>query len=528
MTPDAHLASVWEAIADEIGDAPALVHGDRSSTWAVFDERAARVSSALTASGLSPGSVVAIDLYNSPELFEVFFGAIKGGFVPTMVNYRYRSAELVHLLRDAEAELVVADPDLAGAVRDVAEHVPSLRQVVEVGEEYETLIAASEPAERRSRDGGTLLSYTGGTTGVPKGVVYGIPRLTGQALRTRAMVTGVGIAEDAAPIDVVRGLRDRDAVPVCCPASPLMHSTAFTFVSLPVLTSGGTVVTLENPRFDADRLLDAIGRHEVTATAVVGDAFARPLVAALDQRAVHGRGAASTLRVMCSAGVAFSSDTKRRLLDHLPHLTIVDACGSTEGATYGMSVVRAGDDPSTVSFQPAPGTIVVDESRRPIPDGQVGLISGVTVTSGYHGHPQKTAETFYEGHDGAWRVIPGDYGRIEADGTITLLGRGSSVINTGGEKVHPEEVEDEIKTLAGVIDAVVWAVPDDRLGSTVGAVVQTVEGARLDETAVREHVRRRLAGYKAPRRVVFVEGIPRHANGKLDTAGVTALLAAGS
>jgi fatty-acyl-CoA synthase len=529
MTVEMHLASIWETIADEVGDEPALVHGDRRVTWREFDDRAARLCNGLAAAGLRPGSVVAIDLYNAPEFLEVFYAAIKGGFVPTMVNYRYRAAELVHLLRDAAAEIVVAHPGLDGAVRDIADQVPSLRRVLVVGEDDAELVDDHAPAARRRRaDEGTMLSYTGGTTGMPKGVVYGMPRLAAQAMRTRAMVAGVDVDPEAPPSDVARDLHARGIAPVCCPASPLMHSTAFTFVSLPTLTAGGTIVTLENRRFDAGSLLDAVERHGVTATAVVGDAFARPIVAELDGRAASGSPRGGTLRVMCSAGVAFSADTKRRLLAHLPQLTIVDACGSTEGATYGVSVVRAGDDLSTVSFQPASGTIVVDEQRRPVPDGQVGFISSVTVTSGYHAQPEKTAAAFYEDDDGEWRVVPGDFGRIEDDGSLTLLGRGSSVINTGGEKVHPEEVEDVIKTLAAVVDAVVWAVPDERLGSSVGAVVQPVEDAAIDEDAVREHVRRRLAGYKAPRRVVFVDRIPRHANGKLDTAEVTTLLGDGA
>jgi len=521
-----HLASIYEAISDEIGDAPALVHGGLVRTWVEFEERAARLSSALSTLGLQPGSVVAIDLYNCSEFVELFLAAIKGGFVPTMVNYRYRAAELTHLLTDAGAEVVFAHPDLVGSVHEVTSDVPSLKTVVTMGDEYEQLVAAHDPAPRRSREGeGALLSYTGGTTGLPKGVVYGIPRLSLQSLSTRWLIAGV--ESDTPVLEAVRDLHRRGTAPVMCPASPMMHSTAFQFATLPTLASGGAVVTLENPRFDADGLLDAWERQGVTATALVGDAFARPLVAALDERAASGRPfVGGSLRSMCSAGVAFSADTKRRLLEHLPELTILDACGSTEGAFFGTSIVRAGDDPSTASFEPADGTIIVDAERHPLHPGEVGFISAYRVTSGYHNQPEATAAVFYEDDDGGLRVIPGDLGRIEADGSLTLLGRGSSVINTGGEKVHPEEVEAVIKTLPGVVDALVGSVPDERLGSTVGALVMARPGSDVDESTVHQHVRALLAGYKAPRQVVFVDAIPRHANGKIDNDRVAAVLSA--
>lgn len=523
-TMDMHLASIWESISDELGDEDALLHGDRRVSWASFEDRAARLSTALAGAGLQPGSVVAIDVYNCPEFFEAYFAAIKGGFVPTMVNYRYRATELHHLLADAEVELIIASPELSGAVRDVAERLPALRRIVELGAEYEAMIGGHTPAPRRTRQGeGTMLSYTGGTTGQPKGVIYGMERLTGQALRTRAMVSGAEIDETADPLDVVRDLRARGLRPVSCPASPLMHSTAFTFVSLPTLTVGGAVATLENTRFDADLLIEGLARHRATATAVVGDAFARPLATALDGRGPGEVTELRELRVMCSAGVAFSADTKRRLLAHLPNLAIVDACGSTEGATFGMSITRAGDAP-TNTFWPVPGTLVVDENRRPVSKGEVGYLSGITVTTGYRRDPEKTAQVFYDDGDDR-RVIPGDFGRIEADGSLTLLGRGSTVINTGGEKVHPEEVENLIKSLPGVRDVVVRGFPDERLGAIVGALVHLEPSAELSEDAIHDLVRQHLAGYKAPRRVHFVAEIPRHANGKLDGGRLDALLA---
>jgi fatty-acyl-CoA synthase len=221
--------------------------------------------------------------------------------------------------------------------------------------------------------------------------------------------------------------------------------------------------------------------------------------------------------VVCSAGVAWSADTKRRLLEHMPKATLVDACGSTEGGTYGISIVRHGDDLNTARFARAPGTFILGERGEEVAVGVTGLIAAVTQTTGYYKHPEKTAETFRT-INGERYVVPGDYGRIEADGSITLLGRGSSVINTGGEKVHPEEVEDILKALASVVDVIVVGIPDERLGQTVAAVVHPTPGAMLSEEEIVALVRERLAGYKVPRRVVFVDEIPRSPNGKADLA----------
>ncbi len=248
---DMHLATIWESVADAIGDEIALIHGDRSVTWHEFDDRSARLATAFAALGLTPGSVVAIDMYNCPEFFEVFYAAIKADFIPTMINYRYREG---------------------GSVVDLAD-------------DYEDLLAAHEPAPRRARDPqGMMLSYTGGTTGMPKGVMYGMPRLAFQALNTRGLICGIDVDAVAEPVDVAVDLLRGSKRPVVCPASPLMHSTAFTFASLPALTAGGSVATLEMRHFDAPTLLEAFERHRVTATGIVGDAFGRPIVAALDER----------------------------------------------------------------------------------------------------------------------------------------------------------------------------------------------------------------------------------------------------
>ena len=527
-----HLASIWESIADAVPENVALIHGDRRRSWGEFDERAARLAGALRSLGLGEGSKIALDLYNCSEYLEAFFATAKINAVHVNVNYRYREDELRQLLADADVEVVIAHRALADRVLAVASGLPLLRRTIVVndpdadpaGSEYEQLIATHQPDRRASRSGGMFLAYTGGTTGLPKGVMYEMRGVSERTLAARAMICGVDTDWSVPPAVAAVELARRDEAPVALPASPLMHSTAFTFASLPVLTAGGAIVTLQALRFDPDAILAAAARSRATVVALVGDAFGRPIVRALDEAVARDEPyELSSVRVMCSAGVAWSADTKRRLLEHLPGATLLDACGSTEGGTYGMSVVRLGDDLSTARFTCAPGTIIVGDGGEPLVNGEVGLIAAVTHTSGYYKHPDKTAETFRMIGEKMY-VVPGDLGRIEPDGSITLLGRGTSIINTGGEKVHPEEVEEVIKAMAGVVDVIVVGAPDDRLGQTVAAVVQPAPGASPSADEIIAGVREKLAGYKAPRRIVFVDEIPRAPNGKSDLARARTLV----
>lgn len=528
-----HLASIWESIADAVPDEIALVHGSRVRTWRELDDRAARLASGLRAAGIGEGGKVALDLYNCSEYLEAFFATIKLNAVHVNVNYRYRHDELRQLLQDADAEAVIVHASLADRIREIAPRLPLLRRIIEVrdpdddpaGSDYEDVLGSHPPAGRTSRGGGMYLSYTGGTTGLPKGVMYEMAGVTQRTLATRAMICGVDVDWAAGPAAAAIELRDRGERPVAVPASPLMHSTAFTFASLPALTSGGAIATLEGRRFDADATLAAVEHCRATVLAIVGDAFGRPLVETLEERAANGAAYdTASVRVVCSAGVAWSADTKRRLLDHMPQATLVDGCGSTEGGTYGISIVRSGDDLSTARFARAPGTIIIDERDEEAAPGDVGLIAAVTQTTGYYKHPEKTAETFRT-INGQRYVVPGDLGRIEPDGSVTLLGRGTSVVNTGGEKVHPEEVEDVLKALPAVVDAIVVGIPDDRLGQAVAAVVQRRPGTSLSAAEIVVAVRERLAGYKAPRRIAFTEKVPRSPNGKADLARARALVA---
>jgi acyl-CoA synthetase (AMP-forming)/AMP-acid ligase II len=524
-----HDATAYELISDSQPGAPALVHGDHTRTWAELDDRAARLAAAFVAAGLGRGSRVAVDLYNSNEFIETHLAALKSRCVPVHINYRYVDTELGYLLDNCDAEAIVYHRGLGEHVGRVAAHTPTMKLMVEVDDgsgssagagvaDYEPLLAAHEPAARieRSVDDPTLW-YTGGTTGLPKGVEGRLGAAPPWKRGASGALLGLGDDSPDDVLAVIELLRSRDAMPVGIPASPLMHSTGMMGLVTPVLGVGGTVVTLTARSFDANELVTTIERQRATIVTVVGDAIARPLVRALDDRVTAGRPAdSSSLQAICSAGVQFSGDVKERLIAHVPQLTIVDSCGSSDGARYGTSVTRRGDRASTARFDAAPGLIVLDDRGRPTEPGSgtVGLLAAPTGIAGYLKDPEKSADT-YRVIDGQRYAVPGDYGRIDADGSLTLVGRGSATINTGGEKVHPEEVEEVLKNVVGVEDCVVLGLPDERWVQRVVALVQSSD-ADTTERMLIDHAHDRLARYKAPKQVIFVERIPRFANGKPD------------
>jgi acyl-CoA synthetase (AMP-forming)/AMP-acid ligase II len=533
-----HIATLLEAISDRMPERLALGHGPVSRTWADLDDRAARLAAVLTAAGISPGATVAIDMYNCPEYLETFYAALKIRAVPANVNYRYVSHELGQLLDNADAEALVVHASLAPEVLAVRRLLPRLRIVLQVDDvggsscpegvtDYESAILAAEPAPRIERSPDDhYLSFTGGTTGLPKGVMYHLGRSTLGALGLRDQFLGRVPGPDDDPVEVAVGLAESGRAPVGVPASPLMHSAGLIYASIPTLLAGGTVVTLTSRSFDPIELLDTISRRRVSLLAIVGDAFARPLLRALEEAAASGRLDAASLRVICSAGVAWSAPVKERLLELLPGVILYDSCGSTEGVTYGRRRVSDPSAAATANFDAAPGLVVLGPDRQPVPAGEPGLLAGPTDCDGYYKDPERSARTFFE-RDGRTYAVPGDFGRIEPDGSVTLIGRGTSTINTGGEKVHPEEVEAVLLSVPGVEGAIVVGVPDERFGQVVAAVVERRPGASVGDATLQAEARRILAGYKIPRRIVFVDRLPRLPNGKADFPAARALLGAG-
>jgi fatty-acyl-CoA synthase len=522
-----HIADLWEAIADAIPESPALIHGDVTRTWREFDDRSARLAAGFEARGVGAGTVVAVDLYNCAEWIEVFFAALKLRAVPANVNYRYVGAELRQVLTAAGAEVVVHHATLGDRIDSALDALPNVSTVVCVDDDggrsvlpgavdYEELIDAHEPHPRIERpDTDTFLAFTGGTTGLPKGVMFRIDMMVRTAITSRNLLFGIELPNDVDPLAAAKLLHESRSNPVAVPVSPLMHSTGLLYASVPALLAGGAVVTLEGRSFDPAELFAAIERTRASTVAIVGDAFAIPMVRTLTERSAGGEPYdLSSLRSICSAGAAWSADVKEALLRHIPQVVLSDSCGSTEGAFYGNRLVRAGQAPSTANFVAHPGVKVVDADRGPLPRGEIGYLASPTPASGYLNDPEATARTFYV-EDGVQYVIPGDFGRVEPDGTFTLLGRGSTTINTGGEKVYPAEVEETLKAVDGVEDCLVFALPEPRFGQQVAAVIQPADGIVLDVDEVLVAARAHLAGYKVPRTVVLAD-VPRMANGKPD------------
>jgi acyl-CoA synthetase (AMP-forming)/AMP-acid ligase II len=323
----------------------------------------------------------------------------------------------------------------------------------------------------------------------------------------------------AAYRDEITGLSG--AAPVVLPAAPLMHGTGHV-MTLSVLTLGGCAVTLPGRSLDPEAIWQACEANGVTVLVIVGDAFARPLLAALD--AAPGRWDLSSLQLLVSSGVMWSEAVKERLLDHLPQATIFDSLGSSEAIGMAASYSSKGSVSGTARFTLGEGAVVVTEDGRRVEpgSGEIGRvgISGL-LPVGYHKDEAKTAATFPV-IDGVRYSLPGDWATVEADGTVTLLGRGSVCINTGGEKVFPEEVEEVLKTAGGVVDAVCVGVPDERFGQAVCAIVEPAQGVAVDAAALVEHVKAHLAHYKAPRVVLVRPSIGRAPNGKVDYKGLTA------
>jgi acyl-CoA synthetase (AMP-forming)/AMP-acid ligase II len=528
---DWNFGTVFEAVADEIPDHTALLQGDRRHSWRALDERAARLAAALRELGLGPDSKVAFYLYNSNEYVETLLACFKLRAVPANVNYRYTADELAYLLDNSDAEAVVfhgSVGDRVDAVRDPSLRVRAAVQVddgaplVDGALRYEDLIEGHEPMERIERSGEDLLFlYTGGTTGMPKAVMWRSEDLFAALAPAATAFFGLPIPEDAAGVGaIVRKVHESGLVPVHLPASPLMHGTG-QFSTLQVLFLGGTIVTLEGRHFDPHELWQVVQRQRVTQIAIVGDAFAKPMLRALDEADARGEPYdLSSLLLVISSGVMWSESVKRELIARHPVIAY-DSLGSSEGVGFANAVTTADTKGETAKFAIGPDTKVFSDDGLEVQpgSGEVGhLAVGGHIPLGYFKDPEKTASTFRV-VDGKRYSIPGDYATVEEDGAVTLLGRGSVSINSGGEKIFPEEVEEAVKQHPAIADVVVVGVPDERFGEAVTAVVAPAPGETPDEDEIAEAVERSgLSRFKRPRHVVIVDAVPRGPNGKADYA----------
>jgi acyl-CoA synthetase (AMP-forming)/AMP-acid ligase II len=525
-----NIADLFECVADAVPEREAVVCGATRRTYAELDERATRLAHALRAGGVDVGEHVGLYLRNSVEHLEVMLACFKARTVPINVNYRYVAEELRYLCDDADLVALFHDADTAASVAAV--QPPLLRMTVVAGSsDYEALVDSGSAARDlgpRSPDDRYIL-YTGGTTGRPKGVVWrqedmffgglgsgnpGGPPITAPE-EIRASVLD-NPAQRLRPF-LVDG--DRVEQFVSLALGPLMHASG-QWSALGTLLGGGKVVLYGEPHVDMELVLDLLERERVNACNLVGDASARPLLQALSDH--PARWDLSELRLLGSGGSILSGDVKDALMDAIPSVrAIVEGIGSSESPAQAVAVTTRGGAPSaSLTFAPKTDTMVVDEDTlRPIAPGSgvVGrLATRGRVPLGYHKDPERSARTFVE-IDGERWSLPGDMATIDTDGTVHLLGRGALCINTGGEKVYPEEVEAVLKQHPAVDDAVVVGTPDDRLGQRVAAVITTSgRDAVPDLESLQTHCRAHLAGYKVPRVLRVVGEIPRSPAGKAD------------
>ncbi|MDG2114249.1 MAG: AMP-binding protein [Actinomycetota bacterium] len=531
---DWHFADLFETIANAAPDRAAVICGPRTVSWREFDERANSVANDLVRAGVGRQGKVMVYLYNSPEYLETCYGALKGAMAPANVNYRYGPQEVAYLFENADAEAAIFDVEFAPLLDSIRGQLPLMKRWLAVGDPaavpdwatpYESVATADTALdfrpERRPDD--LLLQYTGGTTGMPKGVMWAQEDLF------RAMGQGGSTLLGIEPVDSLTELGERIAAAtgptqVTLMACPLMHATALgnTFQMLPL---GATIVLLEGRRFDAVELWSAVEDHGVTWLTMVGDAFGRPLLSELD--ASPGRWNLDSLGVVYSAGVMWSQEVKQGMLGHLrPDVALIDALGSSEAPGLGVSVSTRDSSSSTAVFTIGEHAQVITEDDRFVEpgSGDIGMVAfGGSMPLGYYKDEAKTAATFRVVGGQRWS-IPGDFATVELDGTLNLLGRGSVCINTGGEKVFPEEVEEVLKLDPTVRDAVCVGIRDERFGQRICAVVEAEpDGGEPELGALAELTKSRLAGYKAPRELVIVDTIGRAPSGKVDYKGLTAL-----
>jgi len=525
-----HFASVWESIADAIPDHVAITHADTSRTWREFDDRSARIAQAYTEAGLGPDSKVALYMYNSNEYMEAHNAAFKMRGVAVNVNYRYLDEELWYLLDNSDAEAIVFHRSLADRVARVVDRLPDLKLLIVVEDEpgtevpgareYEQVVADTAPMERIARNEDDIyMLYTGGTTGMPKGVMYHTGGLAEGFIMQGFPMVGLEPPASAADVaQLVKGAVEQGSRMVSIPCAPLMHGTGCWLGWFIPMCAGGHIVTLESRSLDAHEVLSKIEEHGATTITIVGDSFAKPLVRAIDEGKPDGsKYDLSSLGLILSSGVMFTTEVKNDLIDRIEQVVIVDAMGSSEGS-MGTQITMKGVDTETAKFQQMPTTKVFTDDDREVQPGsdEVGMVAaGGNVPIGYYKDEEKSARTFRT-IDGVRYSFPGDLAMVAEDGTLVLLGRGSQVINTGGEKVFPEEVEEAVKRVDGVVDCLVVGVENEKFGQAVTAVASRAEGSDVDEATVIAAVKSDLAGYKAPKSVVFVPKIPRAPNGKAD------------
>jgi 3-oxocholest-4-en-26-oate---CoA ligase len=516
-----NIADLFEHAVDYFPDRLAVACGDDEATYAELEEQANRLAHHLAEHGVTAGSHVGMCTRNRLQAVVTMLAVYKLRAALVNVNYRYTANEIKYVLDNADVVALVHERMYSDRVAAaLGSGAPSVKHVVVIEDEselpfegtaYQDALAGSRPDrdfEERSGDDLYLL-YTGGTTGMPKGVMWrhedvwrtlggGINFVTGEPLESEYEQAEMG--------KVTGGM-----VRLCL--APLIHGNA-QWAGLMALFGGDTVVLL--PQFDPAEVWKAVERRKVNVVVLIGDAMARPMIEAFHQSSYD----VSSVYAISSSAALFSQSVKNEYLAALPNAVITDAIGSSETGFMGIGMITKDSEQGIGGPRVSAGrdTIVIDEYNKPIPPGsdEIGrLARGGHIPLGYYKDPEKTARLFVE-VDGKRYTVPGDFARHEADGTITLLGRGNTCVNTGGEKVFPEEVEAAMMSHPDVFDVLVIGVPDERLGQRVAAVIEARPGATPSAESLIEHARAEIAGYKVPRSIWLVDKIQRTVTGKAD------------
>jgi acyl-CoA synthetase (AMP-forming)/AMP-acid ligase II len=520
-----NIADLFESLVDVAGERTALVSGDRRLTFAELDARANRFAHAMLERGVGPGDHVGLYLYNGAEFVEAMLGAFKIRAVPVNINYRYVEEELAYLFTNADLVALVAQRELLPRALAVAGRVPTLKTVVAVDDgseldalgvsstSYEALLAGASPARGFAPRSGQdhYVIYTGGTTGMPRGVVWRHEDVFFAGLQG-GNPGGAPISE---PGELARLVEANGEGLTFLPAAPFIHGAA-QWAALIGLFGGGKVVVSPGRSFDAAQVCALIEREKVSTMTLVGDAMLRPIVDAL--RAPGASYDMSSLMVIASAGAVLSDAIKQQVQEALPDTLVINSFGATEVGHAGSSGFGGEASSGAPTFMMDETSTVLGDDLRPVTPGS-GVVGKLArrgrLPVGYYKDPEKTAATFVTVDGQRW-VMPGDLATVAEDGRITVFGRGAMCINSGGEKIFPEEVESALKAHPEVVDAVVVGIPDERFGQRVAAVVQPRPGADLTLAAIDAHCRTRVAGYKVPRQLALVDHLVRQPSGKPD------------
>jgi len=533
-----NLADLFEHAADAVPERTALRCDAESRTFAELDARTNRLASHLRANGIRPGDHVGIYGWNSVEWVESLLAVLKARAVPVNINYRYVEDELAYLFDNADLVGLVFEEQFAPRIAAVRDRLPLLRHFVAIADgagtdasalgavAFEDAMASGDPLRAdvgRTGDDQAII-YTGGTTGMPKGVMW-----RGEDIFF-ALCGGIDPFSRERVTDEHHHAKAAEASPgqlVFLAIPPLMHGASFCG-TLMQMFQGSQVVLIR--KFDAEGIWRQVAEHRVNSMLITGDAMGRPLIEALETMDAAGEELDLTCLISLSSSAAvFSPTVKDRFLERFDNLILTDSIGSTEGGFNGIVAVAKGNTAMKAggpTVSPGRDVVVLDEQLQLVApgDGTIGRVArGGNIPLGYYKDETKTAETFLMAADGRRYAVAGDSATIEADGTITLLGRGSVCINTGGEKVYPEEVEQTLKAHPDVFDAIVVGVPDERWGQRVFAVVQPRPGRTLDLDSLIDFCRTRVAGYKLPRGLHIVAEVQRSPSGKPDYRWAKAL-----